>query len=282
MTIRFLCPLGHPLAVPDNRAGKKGRCPVCRQRVYVPQASGSGSLSDDDVADFLADAMVDDDDSADDESGDAPRAPSSHAAGKKAAPDPSSATKGPRESSPPAVASQKASSKGARPASGALAATASADSASDHHKWLDGLVGQWDYRLKLWQEPGGAPSLSAGFAEAKWILGQRFVQVRAQGKLSDQAFSSIWTLGYDKSKKAYISLYLDDTSTSFSLADGHLAADGETLKLFGSMHGYAAGQHHRAYLYSIHVVDPEKWTLVVEDVLSGERVVEITYSRKKA
>lgn len=38
MTIRFLCPLGHKLAVPDKLAGKKGRCPICKQRVYIPQS----------------------------------------------------------------------------------------------------------------------------------------------------------------------------------------------------------------------------------------------------
>ena len=39
MAIRFLCPFGHHLVVPDERAGKKGRCPVCHQRVYVPVAN---------------------------------------------------------------------------------------------------------------------------------------------------------------------------------------------------------------------------------------------------
>src|SRR6185436_7303725 len=38
MPIHFYCPLGHRLAVPDDRAGKKGRCPICHQRVYVPVA----------------------------------------------------------------------------------------------------------------------------------------------------------------------------------------------------------------------------------------------------
>jgi hypothetical protein len=37
MPIHFYCPLGHRLAVPDDRAGKKGRCPICHQRVYVPE-----------------------------------------------------------------------------------------------------------------------------------------------------------------------------------------------------------------------------------------------------
>src|SRR5687767_7626737 len=36
MAIKFLCPFGHRLKVPDEAAGKKGRCPVCGQRVYIP------------------------------------------------------------------------------------------------------------------------------------------------------------------------------------------------------------------------------------------------------
>jgi len=36
MAINFYCPLGHRLTVPDERAGKKGRCPVCHQRVIAP------------------------------------------------------------------------------------------------------------------------------------------------------------------------------------------------------------------------------------------------------
>ena len=36
MSIRFYCPLGHRLQVPDARAGKKGRCPLCQQKVIVP------------------------------------------------------------------------------------------------------------------------------------------------------------------------------------------------------------------------------------------------------
>lgn len=36
MPIRFFCPFGHLLVVPDHRAGKKGRCPTCDQKVYVP------------------------------------------------------------------------------------------------------------------------------------------------------------------------------------------------------------------------------------------------------
>jgi hypothetical protein len=45
MAIRFFCPLGHRLKVPDERAGKKGRCPVCHQRLVVPQISADETIN---------------------------------------------------------------------------------------------------------------------------------------------------------------------------------------------------------------------------------------------
>lgn len=43
MSIRFYCPLGHRLQVPDARAGKKGRCPLCQQKIIVPVANPRAS-----------------------------------------------------------------------------------------------------------------------------------------------------------------------------------------------------------------------------------------------
>ncbi|MGH7140906.1 MAG: hypothetical protein ACREHD_34685, partial [Pirellulales bacterium] len=45
MAIRFFCPLGHRLKVPEERAGKKGRCPICHQRLVVPQISVDETIS---------------------------------------------------------------------------------------------------------------------------------------------------------------------------------------------------------------------------------------------
>jgi len=44
MTIRLRCPRGHKLTVPDDLAGKKGRCPVCQERVRIPRSDGSESI----------------------------------------------------------------------------------------------------------------------------------------------------------------------------------------------------------------------------------------------
>ena len=36
MPIRFRCPSGHKLAAPEDRAGRKARCPECKQIVTIP------------------------------------------------------------------------------------------------------------------------------------------------------------------------------------------------------------------------------------------------------
>ncbi|MBX7165984.1 MAG: hypothetical protein K1X74_06510 [Pirellulales bacterium] len=46
MPIRFSCPDGHPLVVPDHRAGKAGRCPVCQQPVKIPRAESPAAAPD--------------------------------------------------------------------------------------------------------------------------------------------------------------------------------------------------------------------------------------------
>jgi hypothetical protein len=45
MAIHFLCPLGHRLKVPDDRAGEMGHCPVCGQRLIVPMLSSAAGLA---------------------------------------------------------------------------------------------------------------------------------------------------------------------------------------------------------------------------------------------
>jgi hypothetical protein len=66
MAIHFYCPLGHRLVVPDERAGKKGRCPACHQLVIAPvpnpQPSGkskSPSPFDQAAFDFALEEMLD-------------------------------------------------------------------------------------------------------------------------------------------------------------------------------------------------------------------------------
>ncbi|MGO8745270.1 MAG: hypothetical protein ACLQNE_04710 [Thermoguttaceae bacterium] len=52
MSIRVVCPNGHPLSIPDNLAGKTGLCPMCKARVKVPQPV-QGELGEDAILGIL-------------------------------------------------------------------------------------------------------------------------------------------------------------------------------------------------------------------------------------
>ncbi|GEM_PF-3027205 len=43
MPIEFRCPMGHRLGAPDHYAGKKIRCPVCREKVRIPQPAAASA-----------------------------------------------------------------------------------------------------------------------------------------------------------------------------------------------------------------------------------------------
>ena len=43
MAIKFSCSCGHAMSVPDNLAGKSGKCPKCQQVLKVPQATAQSS-----------------------------------------------------------------------------------------------------------------------------------------------------------------------------------------------------------------------------------------------
>ncbi len=43
MAIRFTCPAGHRLEVPDEKAGRGMVCPVCQESVTVPETDGRGA-----------------------------------------------------------------------------------------------------------------------------------------------------------------------------------------------------------------------------------------------
>jgi len=49
------------------------------------------------------------------------------------------------------------------------------------HKVMDQLVGNWDYSLKYWMSPDAPPEESTGTNDVKWIMGNRFLEMKVKG-----------------------------------------------------------------------------------------------------
>ena len=80
----------------------------------------------------------------------------------------------------------------------------------EHHKMLLKRVGKWDVVVKSWMAPGQPPMETKGTAEAKSILGDRYIQMNFTGSFMDKPFIGIGTTGYDNIKNKFIGTWIDN------------------------------------------------------------------------
>jgi hypothetical protein len=92
----------------------------------------------------------------------------------------------------------------------------------EHHAYLKQLVGEWKVSVSMWMFPGSPPTPSQTRAKGELILGGRFLRMTHNGSMMGQPFEGVQTLGYDNFLNKYVSLWVDNTSTSFYLTTGSL------------------------------------------------------------
>ena len=83
----------------------------------------------------------------------------------------------------------------------------------EHHEHLGRLAGDWDLTIRVWQSPDGEPLESAGTAEARWILGGRFLWTIYRAELFGEPFEA-WSIeGYDNRAQQYVGTWRDTQGT---------------------------------------------------------------------
>jgi hypothetical protein len=102
----------------------------------------------------------------------------------------------------------------------------------EHHEHLGRLAGDWDLTIRIWQSPDGEPVESAGTAEARWILGGRFLWTIYRAELFGQPFEA-WSIeGYDNQAEQYVGTWRDTQGTYTLVYRGKCrqppAAEGES------------------------------------------------------
>jgi hypothetical protein len=118
--------------------------------------------------------------------------------------------------------------KGGDPAA-MMEAWEKAGAPGEQHKVLKKMVGKWNVSVKSWMDPKAPPMESAGTAEAKPILGDRFIQMNFSSTMMGKPFTGIATTGYDNVKKKFVGTWIDSMSTSIMRSEGKLEADGKMV-----------------------------------------------------
>lgn len=115
----------------------------------------------------------------------------------------------------------------------AMEAYMKAGAVTAEHKALAYFAGRWKVEAKMWTAPGAPPAESVNTSEGEVILGGRYVRMIYKGEMMGQPFEGLQISGYDNLAKAYTSLWIDNSSTSFYLLKGTYDAARKTYTFTG-------------------------------------------------
>ena len=90
---------------------------------------------------------------------------------------------------------------------------------------LAATVGEWDLTIRMWTSPEGDPQESRGFADARWILGENFVETRLEGEVLGTDFEGLRIEGYDVAAEKFTSTWRDSRGTYTLVFQGKCDAD---------------------------------------------------------
>jgi hypothetical protein len=115
----------------------------------------------------------------------------------------------------------------------AMEAYMKAGAVTAEHKALEYFAGRWKVEAEMWTAPGAPPTESVNTNEGRMILGGRYVLLNYKGEMLGQVFEGLQISGYDNLAKAYTTLWIDNTSTSFYLLKGTYDAAKKTYTFTG-------------------------------------------------
>ena len=163
-----------------------------------------------------------------------------------------------------------------------MAAYEQASAPAEQHKLVTKWAGKWNINIKSWMDPKQPPMESNGTAEAKSLLGDRYVQTTVASSMMGKPFSGVSTMGYDKGKKKYVGTWIDSRSTGIMRSEGTASADGKTMTVQAIATDPMTGRDSRMRIVSKWETDEK----VVEEFFEKKRgkemkMMEITYTRAK-
>jgi len=150
------------------------------------------------------------------------------------------------------------------------------------HKVMDQLVGNWDYSLKYWTSPDAPPEESTGTNDVKWILGNRFLEMKVKGTSMGQPFEGLGIIGYDNAKKEYVNTWIDTMGTGMMNATRTYDVETKTMTEKGTFTDPM--QNEGSFRSVTKFIDNDNFTYEMYISSQGEkesRVMEINYTRKK-
>ncbi|UCF35067.1 MAG: DUF1579 domain-containing protein [Phycisphaerales bacterium] len=147
------------------------------------------------------------------------------------------------------------------------------------HARFKEAVGTWNTVTKMWMGPG-EPTISTGTSEMEVIFGGRYMVEHFKCTMMERPFEGMALGGFDKLKKKYVSIWLDNMSTGFMVMEGTYDEATKTTTSYGEYDDPFTG--HEKMKSVLREVSKDKHVFEMYQIGPDgkeNKTMEITYSR---
>jgi hypothetical protein len=152
----------------------------------------------------------------------------------------------------------------------------------DMHKMLATGDGDWKYEMTMWMAPGADPMKSNGTCSNRMILGGRYQETTYKGDFMGMPFEGISVTGYDNTKKAFHSSWIDNMGTGIMHSEGKLDPASNAIVLTGKSMDPTTGKETTTKT-SMKMIDKDNHLMEMFMVDNGQetKTMELKLSRVK-
>lgn len=105
------------------------------------------------------------------------------------------------------------------------------DDSGSHHHHLDRFIGIWTGRITVWTDVDAEPTSFESTAEARWILGRRYLEWTHGGVLGGVPFRGLGIDTFNTLAGQYESIWIDNLGTLILFYEGSCADGGSVRTL---------------------------------------------------
>lgn len=101
------------------------------------------------------------------------------------------------------------------------------------HKRLDVLVGKWEAKISIWETPSSDEMVVTAQGERHWVLGGRYLRESFSYTKDSDRFSGLSFIGHNNLEGRYVTVWMDNESTSLYLEVGRFDPERKVLTTRG-------------------------------------------------
>ena len=149
------------------------------------------------------------------------------------------------------------------------------------HEMLAKSDGEWTAEVTMWMDPSGEPMKSTATTVNKMIMGGRYQVSNHTGTMMGMPFEGMNLLGYDNTKKTFISTWIDNMGTGMMIMEGPWDEATKSATLRGKQTDPLTGKDMDVKeIFQIVDDNTQKFEMYMSKDGNEMKVMEIPYKRK--